>query len=359
MSVVAITREQAIERVGRSLGLDGSQLNGEVSPALVGQALRRAASILAPCARYEIERSVRQTLQHLKKPGTADLMVEDVLESLIVYRDLLEMRTAVDEIWTSTDIVVRPAAPSFVSRGNGSVVILGTTGDVITPVPVDLPATLVHYGALRLLIPRSAESLAPRLEEFGLIELGEKAWLRLPKVERPGDYIAGWRRRVQEVPHESCPEGLLICKRARSGGIYRDRWSRPGLGDTGLFVARRPQRFGADLWCLVELNSNFTARILDLFSSGDMVRPCDIAWQIQMAMDACEGVPQSFRCRLDGDLVAVDFFSPIPSWAERRLLLAGRRRVGAGCLFSYEMETVAVDDERTFLRESLWLAEHN
>lgn len=153
MNVAVLSRQQAVERVGYSLGLDGSGLNGELSPALVGQALRRATSILAPCARYELERSVRQTLQPLGSPGdVVGPMVQDVLESLIVYRDLLEMRSTADEVWASGGVTIRPAAPSFVKREDGSIAVLGTAGDVITPIPEDLPARLVHRGALRLLI---------------------------------------------------------------------------------------------------------------------------------------------------------------------------------------------------------------
>ena len=360
MSVTVVSRQQALERVGQSLGLHGSEQTGEVSPALVRQALRRAASILAPCARHEIERSVRQTLHYLgSSESVLDSMIEDVLESLIVFRDLLEMRASAEDVWVSADVTIRPAAPSFVRREDGSIVILGTAGDVITPVPEDLAARVVHRGALRLLLPTSAEPIAPRLQEFGLIELNEKAWLRIPKVESAKDYVDGWRRRLEAVQPAGQLEGLLICKPARRGMIYRDRWHAPEAGDAGLFVARRPQRFGANLWCLVELQVDATARILDLFSSGDTVRSCDIAWQIQMAMDASAGQAQAFRCRAHGDRATIDFFSPVPSWAERRLFLAGRHCAGEGCLFSYEMAATAIDAERRFLRESLWLAEND
>jgi hypothetical protein len=37
MNVAVLSRQQAVERVGYSPGLDGSGLNGELSPALVGQ----------------------------------------------------------------------------------------------------------------------------------------------------------------------------------------------------------------------------------------------------------------------------------------------------------------------------------
>ncbi len=360
MNVAVLSRQQAVERVGYSLGLDGSELNGELSPALVGQALRRATSILAPCARYELERSVRQTLQPLGSPGdVVGPMVQDVLESLIVYRDLLEMRSTADEVWASADVTIRPAAPSFVKREDGSIAVLGTAGDVITPIPDDLPARLVHRGALRLLIPTSAEPLAPRLQEFGLVELSEKAWLRLPRVEQAGNYVEEWHQRLREAPIGSRPEGLLICKPTRRGMVYRDRWSPAEVGEKGLFVARRPQRFGANLWCLVDLQPNSAARILDLFSTGDTLRSCDVAWQIQMALDARAGLAQAFRCRPNGDRSTIDFFSPIPSWAERRLFLVGRRQAGTGCLYSYEMATNATEGERRFLRESLWLVEQN
>lgn len=180
-----------------------------------------------------------------------------------------------------------------------------------------------------------------------------------PRVEPAGKYVEEWHRRLRDAPIGSRPEGLLICKPTRRGMIYRDRWTPAAVEETGLFVARRPQRFGADLWCLVDLQPNSAARILDLFSTGDTLRPCDVAWQIQMALDERAGLAQAFRCRSNGVRSMIDFFSPIPSWAERRLLLVGRRQTGPGYLYSYEMATTAADSERRFLCESLWMVEQN
>jgi hypothetical protein len=66
--------------------------------------------------------------------GDDDLRIrtEETLETLLVYGEILEMRTAVDDPWQASPFVLRPAPPSFVIRQDDAVVILGVAGDEIT-----------------------------------------------------------------------------------------------------------------------------------------------------------------------------------------------------------------------------------
>ncbi len=359
MTIARLNVRSAIEQTSRSLGLPLDGL-GLLSSGLVAQALRRACSILAPCARRDLERSVRETLKPIAPSGELlPGLVEDALDALLLYRDLLEVHGEEPDMWRESATSIRPSALSFVEREDGSTVILGTAGDVITPIPKDLPARLEYRGVLRVLVPTTSEALGPRLQEFGLQCLGEKAWLRIPKAEAACLHRETWQRRLQAIQPGQPPSELLICKPAERGVIYRDRWKPPEQqADLGIFIARRPQRYGADLWCLVDLLPNVSMRLLDLTSTDKTLRACDIAWQLLIAMDVDSSSPQGFKQHTELEQTRLLFYSPVPSWAERKLSLAGEYQPTPHCLFSYAFPTSAVAAQKAFLRESLWLIEH-
>ncbi len=356
MTACAISPQQAIERVERSLHLPASGTSTELSVAFVGQAIRRAVNILAPCARHELERGVRHSLWGFGvQPDRVDDLVESTLEALIVYGDILEIRVNSHDDWGISKFVLRPAAPFFVQRKDGVIVILGVAGDVITPLTEELTARLLYRESLRVLMPMQGEALALSLRDLGLIELDENSWLRIPSKETYKDHATAWIKRLKGEPVSADIEGLVICDAVRSSRFYPDRWVQPGTNYTGPYVARRPQRYGSNLWCLAELQAGKVVRFLDLFAPGDRNRACDIAWRIQMALDSSSGRPQTYQRRRGAGHDVFDFFSPIPSWAERRLALSGRRLKGERCLFSYEIPSSAVEAEGAFLRDTLWL----
>jgi hypothetical protein len=136
---------------------------------------------------------------------------------------------------------------------------------------------------------------------------------------------------------------------------YAGRWSE-AAGRTGVFIGRRGQRYGSDLWCLVELAGGCVRRFLDFVSVGDRVRPCDVAWRVQMAFDAAAGRPQRMAVRSGSDDRAIlDFFSPLPSWAERRLTVSGTKVDRERCLLSYSLPSARLVSELEFLKNCLWL----
>src|SRR5438128_1579131 len=132
MIASAISPQQALELVQRSLHLPRSELSTGLSLALVSQALRRAASILAPCSRHELERSVCHSLLALGTgPEVIAVLVEATLETLIAHGDILEMRINNEDDWVTGKFVLRPSPPAFVQRRDGTIIVLGVGGDVI------------------------------------------------------------------------------------------------------------------------------------------------------------------------------------------------------------------------------------
>jgi hypothetical protein len=125
-----------------------------------------------------------------------------------------------------------------------------------------------------------------------------------------------------------------------------------------MYVARRPQRYGAPLWCLVELENGSLRRFKDLSSRGDRLRPFDVAWRIQAALDAVAGNPQRFDIStVDASTTTVRFYSPVPSWCERYLSITGEKKAGDRALFRFDMPTAQQAREIGFLREFLWMTE--
>ena len=147
---------------------------------------------------------------------------------------------------------------------------------------------------------------------------------------------------------------IQILDSSRPVNYYPGRWKTP-RGESGVFVARRPQEYGSPLWCVARLETGSVRRFVDLPMNDVRSRACDEAWHLQMAYDRRRGVPQRYRLRRNGGRVRFDFFSPLPQWAERRLLAIGRQIPPSGCLISYSLPEAEAEAEERFIQNWLWL----
>ena len=150
-------------------------------------------------------------------------------------------------------------------------------------------------------------------------------------------------------------DGLEILDPAKSHRFYRGRWRQPVAGDSGAFVARRSQVYGGKIWCLVRLQGGTPIKLFDLIADDNRQRACDIAWRIVAAIDAARGDPQLLVVRNVGVKSRLEFSSPIPSFAERHLALAGSKIAAGGCLFAFEMDHARVEKEADHLQTLLWM----
>src|SRR6185437_889460 len=138
------------------------------------------------------------------------------------------------------------------------------------------------------------------------------------------------------------------------------RWRSPHR-DSGRFIARREQSYGADLWSYVELRDGAVTHLVDL--PTDTRTPdacgCDEAWQLQMAIDATNGRPQRFRLRTapPNGTTIVDFFLPIPRWARRKFDALGEKVTPVKCLLSYKFAHAIADVAIECVTGELWLSE--
>ena len=350
-----ISRDEVLVGCREILGLSDVD-NAVVDDDLLTALVRRSAGIHCPCSRTLLRNSLVDALQHLCD-SDADLpdRVETIIEGLIVVGDLLELHDVgiVNPDVRGTWVFAAP--PSYIERKSGEIFIVGIVADQDVFLPESLATRVSMRGLTRLILPEMNEDLAMKLDDQGLQRLSEKAWLRSPNAEPFDQLLDRYERRLAESPPAGTVNEMEILDWEQPVTFYRGRWSAC-TGKTGIFVGRRPQEFGARIWCLVKLEAGSISRFLDLPASKSRWRGCDEAWHLQMAIDARSGQPQRYRVqRSDGEW-RFDFFSPLPAWSERRFITFGRSVPREKCLMSYVLPVSAVEIEEKFLRECLWLS---
>jgi hypothetical protein len=336
------------------MALDPASLDLATVEGVAG-ALRRAAGFLCPCTSSELTDCVAESMEDATgKPAGLGEMVNDTLEALISYGDLVECRM-VDGGLNGTDMLYL-TPPSFVKRENGSAFLVGVASDGVFPLPDDYVARIEHDGHVRRLQPAPGEELRSSLSQFGLFEISMVQWLRLPNGAPADKYLLQFDELLSAAPPCGSIPDLRILDPAKPVRYYAGRWTNAGNRD-GRFLARRPQAYGADLWCYVELEQGHARRLLDLPQFEKRWRASDESWRVQAAIDACAGKPQNYRIRSGPtkSSVVLDLFSPVPQWAQRRWDLAGRPVPRSGSLLSYVLPTAALDEEVAFLKRMLWL----
>ncbi len=350
-----LTAEEVHAQKIRELGLDPKTLDLTAPEGLAG-ALRRAASFLCPCSSATLVRAVVEPLRGLVPDlEKAKELVQGMLEAMASHGDLLEQSALQEDGSPSTRVLLYAAPASFIVRQSGLVVLIGVAVDRLSPLPLELEQRIQYLGHVRRLSPSSEnENLRNELRQLGLIELSSSAWLKGPKAKTASQAVAESDHALDAVPPSRDIPGLLILDPAKPVRYYRGRWVEP-KAQTGRFVARRKQAYGADLWCYVQLTNGQPERMIDLPQQESRWRGCDAAWHLQMAIDAQRGAPQCFRTTPSGDAVVLEFFSPAPAWARRRWDAIGEPVPSAGCLFAYRIPRAEIEEERRFAREALWL----
>lgn len=327
---------------------------------LIAALIRRAAGILCPCSRATLASTVNDSLKHLvDDPADLGDQIEEVVESLLVGGDLLELNQVAYDDPSVKGTWVFAAPPSFVDRNNGSIFLLGITRDEQTPLPQQVAERVIYDRCYRLIRYGQGETLAQTLRELGLNELSERVWLRCPREETARTTLENFSARLMSEGPSGAIEELQLLDPDTPVNYYRGRW-RPAKNQTGTFVARRPHAYGAAIWGFVSVEGGRATRFLDFPFGGNLRwRGCDAAWHLQMAIDSCRGKPQRYRRRDVRQGAVLDFFSPLPLWAERRLAIVGTPAERENSLLSYFVPDEQLGSEERFVQERLWLAKQD
>lgn len=337
-----------------ALGLSSSPVL--LDEAYLALALRRLAGFLCPGSPRTLVKAMVNSHRGLVEDiDRFTEHVEEVIDTLVAIGDLLEVRDVAleDDEVKGTWLVAAP--PAFVARESGIAFILGISADEQTPLPDEMRARVVADRTLRAIERQGDEDLAAVLRELGLRELSAEGWLRTPRTSDAVTLLAGFDSRLAASARSGEVPDLQVLDGSRNTRSYRRRWTGPAKL-SGSFVVRRPQTYGADLWGYAELREGFVQKLLDLPLAGDRWRGCDAAWRIQMAIDALAGRPQEFRVTDTEAGSRLDLFSPIPSWARRRLAVIGREVEPENCLMSFLVAAAEVEAEELFLKNQLYLS---
>jgi hypothetical protein len=326
-----------------------------IEDALLAALLRRAGGILCPCSRTSLRAAVLEGLRDLIEDDTLSERIDAIIEGLIIGGDLLELHDVATADQAAKGTWVFAAPPSYVCRPGGSIFLMGTVPDQDSFLPPSLASRVQYEGNTRVLQPHPDEGLSGALLELGLQELPEGVWLKAPRAETPESFIQGYQRELEAQPASGKVADLSVLDPTTATDFYPKRWTSPNSGHTGIFVARRPQEFGAPIWCLALLSEGRAVKFIDLPSRRTRWRGSDIAWQYQMAVDRCRGAPQLYRKAETADGVRFDFFSPLPQWSQRRMMIFGHQVPRSKCLMSFILPSTQSEAEESFLQQRLWL----
>lgn len=341
------------------LGLDPNEFDLTSVEAIAG-ALRRGAGFLCPCTAPSLVRYVVHPLRALVDDLSAiKESVEQTLEAMIAHGDILEHRDIEGEPAYGDASLLYAAPSGFVARESGTLILLGVASEQLSaPDEIDrLESRIEYVSHLRRLTSGAGEDLRSEFLQRGLIEISYTNWLRSPPRKSCAQHFERLNRLLDVAQPSRDVPGLLLLDPTRDVRYYRRRWVEPN-GQSGRFVARRRQAYGADLWCYLQMRDGNPERLIDFPVMESRWRGCDEAWHVQMAIDAQRGEPQRFRIRPgpDGTRV-VEFFSPVPMWARRRWDAVGEPVSATGCLFAYQLAEAELAEELRFVREALWLEE--
>lgn len=353
--IAELSQNEVIAYCRSFFGVDTDTV--EISDELLAEMLRRTAGFMCPCSRSVLRTAVVECLSYLHPDSDAlSIKLEQLIQDMLVVGDLLELADVTTEEDGVKGTWVFPSPPSYVVRRNGSVFLTGISPDYDKFLPEDLNVRIIHSRVTRQILPKPGEQLSERLGEQGLNHLSEAVWLKSPKDQSPERIIA--QHLDQLRAQTKCGEivGLEILDHSTKVTYYRGRWCVP-VQHTGMFIARRPQEYGAPLWCFVDLDDGQPKHVVDFPPRNYRWRGCDAAWRLQLAIDFCEGHPQKYRRTTLPDSVRFDFFSPLPLWAQRRLMIFGQERPPEKSLFAYEIPFAEAIEEENNLKKHLWLQE--
>jgi hypothetical protein len=344
------------------LGLDATVLDLEALESLAAL-VRRAASLTTPCTPRLLRATVlRALLGLLDMAGEAGdewrNMIDETIETLTSYGDLLELPVR-DPADGDTVRTLFLAPPTFVALGH-VMFMLGGQLDGLDPLPSDIRGLVEYRSHTRRLRQGDLTEVAKRLRAIGWVELPRDLWLPAPRNETADQLLGRAMAALSAGSTSGEVAGLIVLDPTLPNNYYRGRWVA-SKRRSGVFIARREQRYGADLWSYVKLSDGEVTHLVDLplDARSTAERPCDAAWHLQMAIDAVRGHPQVFqlRARSPAGSVIVDFFSPVPLWARRRWDVLGEEVPRQRSLFAYRFpEAEFIDVQRT-LSSELWLTQ--
>lgn len=318
----------------------------------IAQGLRRCLGVAGPQPRRLLIDAVAEAL--VRAPGFKDKhhLIEEVADGLVARGDFIENWDVSSDSQQRRRLIY-PASYSYVMVSSSRALLVGVPVDNRLPLSEDLRRRMKWQG-LSCFVEGDA-TLRAALTTDGVREVALDNWLQAPQPESPGRLHDHLEMRLAAADRIVDSSQLRIIRQMETNSYYRGRWGAP-TAESGVFVARRPQTYGSELWCVVALRAGSPIALADLPFRGTLFAAHDEAWRIQAALDRLAGNPQRARITRGPLQHAVDLFAPLPSWAVRRLEALGEWVDRApGALFSLHIRAEDMDHVIEFLEDHLWM----
>lgn len=348
MTVERLNKEEISGRAVALLGLDCDAVDLFSDEGLCAS-LRRAASLMCPATPRQLVDSVIDALAPLD-PAIDRSIVNEALDRLISVGDLLELRTS-----DGTARLLFLAPPSYVETRPGNFLLIGIrpNGSPILDEPHAARIEFESHTRSIFVDPLTADDL---FATAGVHRVTREQWTRSPRFDSAATVVARAEYRLKMSPSTGSIPGLSVIDSTSSVRYYKGRWRDLTGDDEGMYVGRRPQAFGAPIWCLIQVSRGVPTTLADLPFESSVFPGWDEARLIQAAIDSQRGHPQTYRTRPAAGNIMFDFFAPLPSWAERFVTLnAVPVNKSTGALFSYRVPVDAEPSLTTFLSDSMWM----
>jgi hypothetical protein len=349
----SLSIEEASSVSVRALGLD-AELIVLTSQEGLAASLRRGASFMCPTSPSRLLDAVLGAVRPVIPDGVVSRsQLAELLDLLVASGDLLELRHGVGR----SIRLLYLGPPSFIECQAGSYLLLGVRPFGAPLLDAELGAGIEPEGHTRT-IRLEAKTAQDRLVGAGLQPIERERWVASPRPEDPRSLLGRVGEQLDTARPSGDIEDLVVLDPNTPVKYYSGRWRSPKAGDTGDFVARRPQAYGAALWCCVRLENGTPKRMVEFPIDDPVVPGRDEAWRMQMAIDALRGAGQRYRRTpaTAADATVVSFFSPIPGFAERYLQLVGLALAESrGSLFSFRVPNGAMPALDAMLTAMLWM----
>ncbi|MEU9342004.1 hypothetical protein AB0D74_12400 [Streptomyces sp. NPDC048278] len=354
MNITPVSGRDAAEHALRALGLDETATDLFSTEAICAS-LRRAASFLCPATPRRLVEAVLEAIKPLDDSSLVTRsQIAEQLDLLVSLGDLVELPRQQDR----GSRLLYLAPPSYVVKAPGQYLLLGVRPNAAPLVDESMGAEVLYEGHTRS-IELDPEVGPVHMRAAGLHEIRREHWLKHPSADPAAAVVVAMRQRLDQAAESGDVSGLTIIDPGTSVHYYRGRWRSPADSDSGDFVARRPQAYGADLWCLVRIEHGVPRALVDLPVDSSDAPACDEAWRFQAALDAVIGNPQVMQVRpatgAPGSRT-MDLFGPVPGWTQRYLELVGTPVSRArGALVSYRVPISVIGKMSAFVTDMLWM----
>jgi hypothetical protein len=323
------------------------------TPEVLAALIRKTASFECPCPPAVLARSVFRLLEPICPSDTLKDTVRGTINSVRSYGDLVETHESSD---IASNFRLYLAAPSFLQVSDVLFLLFGVTPDGEDMTPPDLRQRVEPVMYSRRLAVHDSKECRDTLRRAGFEPLKMDSWLRCPPRRPASELVALYDDALSRSGPPGTPEDVILIDPNQPLGYYKGRWTKLKK-QTGRFIGRRSQIYGAQLWCYLDISNGLVTRLLDFPLLETHWRAFDEAWHLLQAMDAASGHPQGFRVRKTSQtgMSGMDLFSPVPTWATRRWDAVGLRTMPNSSLMSYIFPETQIDAECRFAAERMWL----